>query len=127
MAKFTHMLAAVMAAAILSGTPAIVQIAIAAELPKPVSPLPKVDNNAQLDMAIRQTNMAFDKIKGDKAFMAAVMSKNFPMVKAFFIKAGAPNAIKEIQFTGPTPGAQGIRIVVSGTCCPPELVIKIRF
>jgi hypothetical protein len=59
--------------------------------------------------------------------MEAVKSKNLPMVKAFFIKAGAPDFIKEILFTGPTPGAQGIRIVVTGRCCPPELVITIRF
>ena len=127
MSKFIHVLAAAVAAAILSGTPAVVQIGNAAELPKPVSPLPKVDNNAQLNMAIRQTNMAFEKIKGDRAFMEAVKSKNIPMVKAFLIKAGAPNSIKEIVFIGPTPGAQRIRIVVTGRCCPPELVITIRF
>ena len=127
MSKITHALATAVAAAILLGTPAVIQIGNAAELPKTTSPLPKADNNPQLDMAIRQTNMAFEKIKGDKAFMEAVKSKNFPMVKAFFIKAGAPDFIKDIRFTGPTPGAQGMRIVITARCCPPELVITIRF
>jgi hypothetical protein len=129
MSKITHALAAAVAAAILLGTPAVVQIGNAAEIPKAGSPLPKLPkaNNAQLDAAIRQTNMAFEKIKGDKAFMEAVKSKNSAMVKAFFIKAGAPDSIAGIKFTGPAPVAQKIKIVVSGSCCPMTITIVISF
>jgi hypothetical protein len=126
MSKITHALAAAVVAAILLGTPAVVQIGSAAELPKAGSTLPKTDQ-AQLDAAIQQTNMAFEKIKGDKAFMEAVKNKNSDMVKAFFIKAGAPKFITGIKFMAPEAGAKGIKIVVTARCCPPELVITIRF
>ena len=124
MPKITHVLAAAVAAAILLGTPAVVQIGNAAELPKAGSTLPTLPkaDSALADAAIQKTNMAFDKIKGDKAFMEAVKSKNSAMVKSILIKNGAPDSIAGIKFMGPAPGAQRIRIVVR--CCPLEIIIS---
>ena len=124
MSKITHVLAAAVAAAILLGTPAVVQIGNAAELPKAGSKLPTLPkaDSALADAAIQKTNMAFEKIKGDKAFMEAVKSKNSAMVKAILIKNGAPDSIAGIKFVGPAPGAQRIKIVVR--CCPLEIIIS---
>ena len=124
MSKITQVLAAAVAAAILMGTPAVVQIGNAAELPKAGSTLPTLPkaDSALADVAIQKTNMAFEKIKGDKAFMEAVKSKNSAMVKAILIKNGAPDSIAGIKFMGPTPGAQRIKIVVR--CCPLEIIIS---
>jgi hypothetical protein len=117
----TKVLAAAVAAVILLGTPAVVQIGNAAELPKAGSTLPNADR-ALADAAIQKTNKAFEKSKADKAFVEAVKSKNSAMVKTILIKNGAPDSIAGIKFMGPTPGAQRIKIVVR--CCPLEIIIS---
>src|SRR5665213_1188259 len=124
MSKITQVLAAAVAAALLMGTPSVVQIGNAAELPKAGSTLPTLPkaDSALANVAIQKTNMAFEKVKGDKAFMEAVKSKNSAMVKSILIKNGAPDSIAGIKFTGPTPGAERIRIVVR--CCPLEIIIS---
>jgi hypothetical protein len=119
MSKFILAIAVAFMSAVLIATPIVFQMEDAAALTKA--------EQAQLDAAIKKTNMAVQKVQGSKAFMDAVKAKDAATIKSILIKNGAPDSIAEIKFDGPNTPAQRIKIVVSGSCCPPMLIIVIRF
>jgi hypothetical protein len=129
MSKATRTLAVAFAAMVLFGSPLALQAVDAAGMAPAKQELPKQSalDKATLDAAIKRTNMAFAKSQSDKAFIAAVKAKDSAAVKAILMKNGADAFISTVNFEGNGAGAARLKITVSGSCCPPTLIIVIRF
>jgi CubicO group peptidase (beta-lactamase class C family) len=68
-----------------------------------------------------------------KALVDSVRSKNQDTVKAVLLRNGfTAEQVKDAKIvlndnTGGKGGAEGIKITIGGSCCPPTIVITIRF
>ena len=132
MSKTNHALVLVVATIVALGSPLASHVANAATLTAATQTgkLPKSSaaDKVKFEASVKLANMAFEKSKGDKSFIAAVKAKDAALVKRILIKNGADSSISKVVFEGPSAGsAERIKITISGSYPPPTLTITIKF
>ena len=119
MSKPTRAFASALAVALLLSTPMVMPVSTASATTK--------EQNAELEQAIRQTNTAVGKVKNQKEFNQAVLAKKTDRVMEILLANGAFKTMK-VVLDGPIPqNDKIIRVNISGKCCPPVVVVTIRF
>jgi hypothetical protein len=113
-------------AALLLAAPAVVPFGGPQNIAQAAETLTK-DQQAKVDQAFAKIQKAFDMVKGRADFIRAVNAKDAKLVKQFLMKDGAPDAFGDIQFDGPGKSAKLVIIKVSARCCPPQIVIVIKY